>query len=274
MKPIEEIALEEMKPIEEITKEDLRNTKLIVFDVDGVLVPRGTKIKQVGNTTTFETKEIAKEQTEQMRQLKERGYLLNINSGRALDMLQNMFGKVLDYTSLTYENGSATWFNGEIIQHVNSHKYLGGLKLKLLNNNSIRNHLNFKGFEPKVFIITVHCEDEIRAIPGIVQEHNENYVKNLGKELYCLWNGEAYDIGVKGIQTKAVGLRSLLNHLGLKRENSLAIGDNYNDEPLLAEAGIAVTADKSRVNGHFYVPVLGGRLPAAVMMDCILARCI
>ena len=36
--------------------------RLIVFDVDGVLVPRGTKIKQVGNITKLETKVIAKKE--------------------------------------------------------------------------------------------------------------------------------------------------------------------------------------------------------------------
>jgi len=45
-----------MKPVTELTKEQLRNIRLLVFDVDGILVPRGTKIKQIGNTTTLETK--------------------------------------------------------------------------------------------------------------------------------------------------------------------------------------------------------------------------
>ena len=47
-----------MKPIRELKKEDIADIKMIVFDVDGVLVPRGTKIKQIGNTTTLETKVI------------------------------------------------------------------------------------------------------------------------------------------------------------------------------------------------------------------------
>ena len=51
-----------MKPLDELTKKDLKNIKLLVFDLDGVLVPRGTKIKQTGNTTCYETKKIAKKQ--------------------------------------------------------------------------------------------------------------------------------------------------------------------------------------------------------------------
>ena len=43
-----------MKQLNELSKKDLAKIKMIVLDVDGVLVPRGTKIKQIGNTTTLE----------------------------------------------------------------------------------------------------------------------------------------------------------------------------------------------------------------------------
>jgi len=109
-----------MKPIEELSKEILKDIKLIVFDVDGVLVKRGTKIQQVDGITTLETKHIAPEQIEQIKKLHELGFLININSGRGLYMLQDVFRDILSFTSITYENGSATWYQGEIIQHVNS----------------------------------------------------------------------------------------------------------------------------------------------------------
>jgi len=38
-----------MRYIDKLKKSDLENIKLIVFDVDGILVPRGTKIYQNGN---------------------------------------------------------------------------------------------------------------------------------------------------------------------------------------------------------------------------------
>jgi len=50
----------------------------------------------------------------------------------------------------------------------------------------------------------------------------------------------------------------------------LAIGDNLNDVDLLGQAGISVTADKERVKGDFYIPLLGEKLPADVLMDSIL----
>ena len=63
-----------MKSIKELKKEHLKNIKLIVFDVDGVLVPRGTKIKQMGNTTILETKLIEKKQIEQIKDLNKKDF--------------------------------------------------------------------------------------------------------------------------------------------------------------------------------------------------------
>ncbi|MBU1973826.1 MAG: HAD hydrolase family protein, partial [Nanoarchaeota archaeon] len=185
-----------MKHITEMSKDDLKGIKLIVLDVDGVLVKRGTKIKQKGNLTTLETKKIANKQIEQIKQLSKKGFHININSGRGLYMLQEMFREVLEFVSLTYENGSATWFNGKIIQHINSFNFLKNVipKLKRIK------HKNIKGFEPKEFIITIHCTNRVKAIESVIAKE---------KELYYIWNGEAYDIGVKNKQLKSIGLIKL-----------------------------------------------------------------
>jgi HAD superfamily hydrolase (TIGR01484 family) len=248
-----------MKHISELSSLDLKPIKLIVFDVDGVLVRRGTKIKTEGNFTSFETKKIHPGQIEQMRLLRERDYYLNINSGRGLYMLQEMFRDVLPFTSLTYENGSSSWVDGEIYQHVNSFKELNGLIPRV---REIR-HENIKGYEPKEFIITVHCHDRVSGIEKLLEDYDN---------LYCLWNGEAYDIGIKRIQTKGTGVKKITEIYGLDRENVMAIGDNYNDRELLENAGLKVTADKSRLPGDFYVELLpaDGRLPADIIMEQVL----
>jgi len=248
-----------MKPIKELKKEQVKKIKMIVFDVDGVLVPRGTQIKQIGNTTILETKLIERKQIEQIKELNRKGFLINISSGRGLYMLQEMFREVLPFVSLTYENGSATWYKGKIYQHVNSFKYLKDvfLKLKQVVSN------NIKGFEPKEFIITIHCTKRVRKIEKIVEEE---------KNLYVVWNGEAYDIGIKKDQTKAVGLRRVMKIFKLEKKNIMAIGDNYNDYALLKEAGIAVSADKSRVKGKFYIPLRGKLLPGDLLMQEILNK--
>src|SRR3989344_6705869 len=226
-----------------MSKKEISKIKMIVFDVDGVLVPRGTKIKQTGNTTTLQTKVIAKKQIEQIKKLNKKGFLINISSGRGLYMLQEMFSEILPFVSLTYENGSATWYQGEIYQHINSFEYLRAVFPKL--KQAASGNPKVKGFEPKEFIITIHCAEQIKEIEAIVAEE---------KNLVTVWNGEAYDVLIKNDQTKAVGLRRVMKIFKLKKENVLAIGDNYNDAELLQESGIPVSADKDRLQGKFYVP--------------------
>lgn len=246
-----------MKPLEFLNRKDLSNIRLIVFDVDGVLVKRGTKIKQNGNKIRFEIKKIAKKQIRQIKELHDYGFKININSGRGLYYLQQMFEEVLPFVSLTYENGSATWYKGKIFQHVNSFDELKKLKEELEKIKSEK----IKGFEPKEFIITVHCKDRVRQIERVVDKY---------KKIYYIWNSEAYDIGVKKIQTKAIGLKKLISVLKIKKKNVLALGDNYNDREMLAQAGIAVSADKSRVRGDFFVPLNGKILPADLLMQKIV----
>jgi len=249
-----------MKPLNQMSKKDLLKIKMIVFDVDGVLVARGTKIKQIGNTTTLETKVIAKKQIDQIKELYAKGFLINISSGRGLYMLQEMFREILPFVSLTYENGSATWYKGKIYQHINSFEYTKNIfpKLKKIANKN----KNVKGFEPKEFIITIHCKKQIREIEEIVKKE---------KNLATIWNGEAYDVQIKKEQTKAIGLRHIIKIFKLKKENVMAIGDNYNDQELLEESGMPVSADKSRVNGKFYIPLKGIFLPADNLMQKILS---
>ncbi len=240
-----------MKPLVQMSKIDLKPIKMIVFDVDGVLVPRGTKIKQVGNTTTLETKVIHEKQIAQIMELNKMGYLINISSGRGLYMLQEMFRGILPFVSLTYENGSATWYKGKVYQHVNSFDYNRNVfpKLKKL----VSKNKNVKGFEPKEFIITIHCTKKIKAIEEVVKKEGG---------LVTVWNGEAYDILVKKNQTKAIGLKHAMKIFKVKKENVMAIGDNYNDAELLRESGMPISAD---------VPLAGKFLPADELMQKILS---
>ena len=248
-----------MKPLNEMTKNDINKVKVIVFDVDGVLVPRGTKIKQVGNITTLQTKVIAKKQIEQIKELYNKGLLINISSGRGLYMLQEMFREILPFVSLTDENGSATWYQGKIYQHINSFEYFH--KIYPLLKQVSENNPDVKGFEPKEFIITIHCKDRVKKIEDLVKKD---------PRLTTVWNGEAYDILIKGEQTKALGIKSIAKIFKLKKENIMAIGDNYNDQEMLNESGMPISADKSRVNGSFYIPLLGKFLPADNLMQKVL----
>lgn len=247
------------KSIYTLDEERLSSIKMIVFDVDGVLVPRGTFIKRDGDILELGVKVVPDININGIRDLYNLGYYLNISSGRSLSMLQEMFRPVLDYVSLTFENGSASWAGGTVVQHVNSYMHLRDLYSKLLVIKDDR----IRGWEPKEFIITIHCTDRVPVIEDTVIDFNT--------ELYCLWNGEAYDIGIRDMQTKGVGVASVANMLRVKKNNILAIGDNYNDVELLSAAGMPVSADKDRVEGEFHIPLSGSDvLPATTLMHQIL----
>ena len=246
-----------MKPLKEMTKKDIKNIKLIVFDVDGILVPRGTEINQHGQYLSIKVKKIPESEIKLIKQLHAKGFKINISSGRALYMLEKMFAEVLPYVSLTYENGSVSWINGKVYQHVNSFSKLKEVAEKLGQVKSA----SIKGFEPKEFTITIHCKKRVKAIERVISKYIE---------LYFIWNSEAYDIGLKKKQTKAVGLGNLMRILRLKKKNVLAIGDNYNDKELINAAGISVSADKKRVKGNFFVALSRKCLPAEKLMQRIL----
>ena len=246
-----------MKPLKEMKARDIKNIKLIVFDVDGIIVPRGTEIQQRGDYLKVKIKKIPKSEIELIKQLHKGGFQISINSGRGLYMLEKMFFEILPFVNLTYENGSATWLKGKVYQHVNSFSKLREVEeeLRKIKSKAI------KGFEPKEFTITIHCSKRVKAIEKIISKY---------KQLYRIWNSEAYDIGLKNSQTKLVGLKRLISLLKLKKKNVLAIGDNYNDKEMLNGAGVSISADKRRLKADFFVELSRKTLPAERLMIKIL----
>jgi len=250
--------LNKLQPLSNLTKDKLKKIKLIIFDVDGVIVKRGTILKQFGKNTRFKIKKIGKKEIKQIKQITKLGFNVNINSGRGLYLLEEMFREIMPYVSITYENGSATWFKGKVYQHINSFTKLRKVMEKL---SKIKNP-NIKGFEPKEFIITIHCKKRVKKIEETIDKEND---------LYYIWNNEAYDIGIKKDQTKSNGIKKLAKLLKLNKENILVIGDNYNDKEMLSEGGISVTADKSRVSGNYYIKLNNKNLPAYQLMKHIIS---
>jgi len=128
---------------------------------------------------------------------------------------------------------------------------------------SIPNELNENSEEENNYIDIIESDffTASREIEKIVKKYTK---------LVTLWNGEAYDVQLKKDQTKAVGLRHVMEIFNLKKEDVMAIGDNYNDQELLEESGMPISADKTRVKGKFYVPLQGEFLPADILMQKVL----
>lgn len=229
-----------MKPLSQLTKEDIKEVKIVMFDCDGVTVEKGTELKAKETNTYSElyvkTNVISDRMVEKLNRLKKH-FIVGFSSGRSLMYLEQAYAKVLDnQVILQGENGLITLFRGELIQ---THVFTADEMDKIRNFKryilSIDND-NICGFEPKQFLITVHCKDRVPEIEYGVPEG-----------LYCLWNGEAYDIGVSGFD-KGFGLLDITEG----DVESIAVGNGENDKPMLDAATYGVTTDPSVVKSDFY----------------------
>lgn len=241
-----------MKPITELTQDDIRNIKLICFDVDGVTIKKGTDIKEVedveSTTLTVKTSNLPQEMLEKALELK-KYFFISIASGRSLLYLTKIYYDLLwDNAALIAENGIFTLLKGEVVQH----EKFDNRTLQIMRNMFVdlkklgKTNKDFRAFEPKQFLITVHAWKEIPEVYEIVKKHD------IANEFYCLWNGEAFDIAPKRLN-KGMGLKKLAEYLGLSLENTISIGNGPNDRNMVEMAGIGVTTDPNDLKaGKFY----------------------
>jgi hydroxymethylpyrimidine pyrophosphatase-like HAD family hydrolase len=227
-----------MKPLTDLTKEDIKNIKVICFDSDGVSVPKGTEITETEDTLSVKTHTMPDYLLKKIIQLK-KYYHLTFSSGRSLMFLDRMYGKILwENASLQGENGIFTLIDGRVIQN---EKFSPEI-LEVLNNIKVdlrilaSKNKKIRGFEPKQFLITLHAFEDVPEVYDIVKKHD---TKN---ELYNLWNGEAYDIGLKHLN-KGTALKNLCDYLGFSLSQAIAIGNGPNDKAMVDAAGIGVTTD-------------------------------
>ncbi len=232
----------------EIPKEHLKKIKLVVLDSDGVTVERGTSIRESETEghwfADIKTNKISPELSEMINRLKKAGMKIMISSGRGLLYLQSMYpGIIGGGTILQAENGSMSLIDGKIVQHF---EYSEDYFRKIARIKEEIKKLPVHGFEPKNFILTVHSPEEFGEVYEIIKKEDPE------KELKVMWNGEAFDIQKKEIN-KGEGLRRVMEHLGIKEEEVLAIGDRVNDREMLDTAGIGISADIEKLKSEYWI---------------------
>ncbi|MDE1855322.1 MAG: HAD family phosphatase [Candidatus Micrarchaeota archaeon] len=225
-------------------KEALR-IKMAVFDIDGVIIPKGTEIHENIDGTEFEmrTHKLSKNFVENVRKLKK--YVrVDFSSGRSLLYLRSLVKDFFDRdVILQTENGALSFLDGEIIHPDFPNDYFELVyKLKDLVQEN-RDKLQVEGFEPKLFILTVHAAEENRLFYDLVKKVDTHGI------LSCVWGGEAYDVSLKGV-TKGQMLAEISQRLGLKSAEVLTTGNAMNDKEML-EFGVGVTAEPDVVWGRY-----------------------
>ena len=255
-----------MKNIKEITKEELDAIKILTFDIDGVIAPVGTKIQETIDEDSIdlymESKKLSSEFIENLKKL-EKYVRLNFSSGRNILFLKSLVNEFFDEkTILQAENGNITWVNNKITHPEYPDEYFNqirDIKKKVIKIKSKDKRI--RGFEPKFFILTVHCE-QMEEIPELVKELGNN-------KLYCLWTNEGYDIGSKET-SKGKAIEVLAKEIGIDPKQIMTTGNNYNDAEML-EIGKGVTVNPDRVKAEYFIDhksdELGGELLAKFLLD-------
>lgn len=240
-----------MKPLSQLTKEDIKDLRLVVFDVDGVTIKKGTDIQEVrtqsSTTLTVTTSNLSSEMRDKLVELKKR-YFIAICSGRSSMYLTKVFNELLwDNCALISEIGIFTLIKGELIQNRKFEnktlEKMRNIKMDLANlEGKVK---DFRAFEPKQFLITLHAYADMPEVHEIMKRHDPE------DEFYCLWNGEAFDIAPK-ILNKGTGITSLAKLIGIDLSQVIAIGNGPNDKSMTDTAGIGITTDKKSVEADYY----------------------
>ena len=255
-----------MKNIKEISPKDLAALKAITFDIDGVIIPTGTELRENADGTELymKSKQLSRQFLENLKELKK--YLkINFSSGRNLLYLKSLVNEIFDESVfLQAENGNLNWFGGAVTHPPYSAGYFQKLKLirERIKKMIAQGDKRIRGFEPKMFILTLHS-DQMEEIPSLVTEADPE------GELYCLWTNEGYDVGSRTM-SKGRGIEKLAQHLNIRPKEIMTTGNNYNDAEML-QVGTGVTFEPERVEADYFIEhqrdQLGGELLTEFLLE-------
>lgn len=234
--------------------------KLIASDVDGTLVKDSSPY-------------IYPEMPEAVRQLKEKGILFCVASGRQYYSIRSMFKEVADDIAYIAENGAHIVYQGKILMITEMNReYVEGI-VKLYREH--RDICECIVSTPKMTLMETDNREFIELIRNgyrnrfeVVHDvldtaepimkvsiYKKDGIRKLGEEEFIpLWQdkvkatmaGEEWvDFMSKDVD-KGKGLHALCEHLGIQKEETIAFGDNDNDIGMLKAAGVSYAVETAR----------------------------
>jgi Cof subfamily protein (haloacid dehalogenase superfamily) len=219
--------------------------KIVFFDIDGTLLT--------------EEKVIPESTKKAVRMLQERGIYTAIATGRTPQMF-NWILKELNIHSYVSINGQYVIFEG---QEIYSNPINPKILIDILNMAESKGHAIAYCNHQK---ITVSKENNPLILASfnalkldyppvdrdfykhaiVYQAHlfcdsqdEYMYIKHFPECTFIRWHDYAVDILPKGC-SKAVGIRKLLDVIGIKNENCYAFGDGLNDIEMLSSVGTGI----------------------------------
>jgi len=225
---------------------------VVFFDIDGTIVDE-------------ETQQIPQSAIRAVVELKKRGHIAVVNTGRPLSHIDPRV-RQMDFSGWVCGCGMEVFLNGdwlyrkapdpELCRYVrDSVRELGMQVLyetvdgEMVSDGEHSVHpiamqeverMRKKGFAvpqlddlPKLQFLKLMTYDW----PGC---NREEFLRRMEPHFTCIDRGNTMvELVLKGC-SKAAGMEALLHHLGAKKEDTLAIGDSTNDLPMFAVAGHTV----------------------------------
>ncbi len=221
----------------------------VFLDIDGTLLAETFIIPQ-GNLDAIEA-------------ARAKGHLVFINTGRSLGNIPPVLMQQLGFDGIIAGSGAMIIINGEVkadysmpkdlvrrvLEYIFNHKeywaLFEGKKNVYAVSNDIRERRDYQIplKNPEDYIGM--CSDDVIQVIAMGKIVPDDF-KELFKDELTVFQFETYaDVVVKGIN-KATGIEKVLELTGIKRENTIAIGDSNNDYDMLTYAGIGVAMANSQ----------------------------
>lgn len=242
------------------------NQKVVFLDIDGTMVDMDGKIPQ-------STKEA-------IRRAKENGHKMVVCSGRSRFQIYDELLE-LGFSGIVGAAGAFVIADGEEIYHAyideehrkSSYEYLesnGFIFCYQADDGVVLNQRSCEGMVEKYrgagmdekrlqrLIGNMHLTEEpwknernekiiYYDAPFVVKKVNEDVAPYFEAVAISIDGMDDYagEIGINGIN-KATGMERYLSHVGIKREDSIALGDGPNDLQMMEYAGIGVAMGNAR----------------------------
>ncbi len=233
--------------------------KLIASDLDGTLVSGNMAALPEGFPKI-------------VKELKERGIIFAAASGRQYHNLRQLFEPVKDDIAYICENGALTIYQGEILHKVEIPLETAVPIIRRLEEEpgtevlvSGAFHSYIRPKEPLFEKYIKGMKNQYKIVPDLT-DIGEPIIKlalfekegTEDRDRQTYWQSQ-FPPTVKVVTSgslwldflfpdahKGVGMRALSEHLGIRREEILSFGDNYNDIEMFKASGISVAVENAR----------------------------
>ncbi len=221
----------------------------VFLDIDGTLISDSFKISD--------------DNLKAIAEARARGHMVFINTGRSWGNIPEVLHKQFDLDGIISGSGAMITMGGKTVWKSSMSEDLVGRVMRFIFDNpdywAIFEGLNnvymisnderqLRGYEHSVKFpedykkICSADEIQVIAMGKIVPED----FKELFKDELTVFQFDTYaDCVIKGLN-KAKGIEKVLELTGIKKENTIAIGDSNNDYDMLEFAGVGVAMANSQ----------------------------